>query len=104
MTDQLGGTLILARCTLNRHLHEAGLLGVSIRPYRQFGLVATAAFIRNFMAIKRHIRADEVAELTAYIAGPHGAMIRARCTPSTAAWASEEISGEARLKRDGRAG
>jgi cyclic-di-GMP-binding biofilm dispersal mediator protein len=34
-----------------------------------------AEFMRSFMAIKRHIRADEVAELTAYIAGPHGAMM-----------------------------
>jgi cyclic-di-GMP-binding biofilm dispersal mediator protein len=34
-----------------------------------------AEFMRGFMAIKRHIHADEVAELTAYIAGPHGAMM-----------------------------
>jgi len=31
--------------------------------------------MHSFMAIKRHARADEIAELTAYIAGPHGAMI-----------------------------
>ena len=31
--------------------------------------------MRGFMAVKRYIRADEVAELTAYLAGPHGAMI-----------------------------
>src|SRR5690349_3223914 len=29
----------------------------------------------SFMAIKRHIGADEVAEFTAFLAGPHGAMI-----------------------------
>jgi hypothetical protein len=47
-----------------------------------------AEFIHSFMAIKRHIRADEIAELAAYIAGPHGGMMTgARCTPSTAAWA-----------------
>jgi len=34
-----------------------------------------AETLHGFMAIKRHLRADEVAELTAYIAGPHGAMI-----------------------------
>ena len=34
-----------------------------------------AATMHSFMAIKRHARADEIAELTAYIAGPHGAMI-----------------------------
>ena len=34
-----------------------------------------AATMHSFMAIKRHARADEVAELAAYIAGPHGAMI-----------------------------
>src|SRR5258705_4204632 len=34
-----------------------------------------AEFMHSFMAIKRHIRADEIAELTAYIAGPHGAMM-----------------------------
>ncbi len=34
-----------------------------------------ADFMHSFMAIKRHIRADEIAELTAFIAGPHGAMI-----------------------------
>ena len=31
--------------------------------------------MHGFMAIKRHVRSDEVAELTAYIAGPHGAMM-----------------------------
>ena len=31
--------------------------------------------MHGFMAIKRHIRSDEIAELTAYIAGPHGAMM-----------------------------
>jgi len=31
--------------------------------------------MHSFMAIKRHIRADEIAELTAFIAGPHGAMM-----------------------------
>ncbi|MBA4306766.1 MAG: oxidoreductase [Sphingopyxis sp.] len=34
-----------------------------------------AATMHSFMAIKRHVRADEVAELAAFIAGPHGAMI-----------------------------
>lgn len=34
-----------------------------------------AETMHSFMAIKRHIRADEIAELTAFIAGPHGAMI-----------------------------
>lgn len=34
-----------------------------------------AETMHSFMAIKRHARADEIAELTAYIAGPHGAMI-----------------------------
>jgi cyclic-di-GMP-binding biofilm dispersal mediator protein len=34
-----------------------------------------AEFMHSFMAIKRHIRPDEIAELTAYIAGPHGAMM-----------------------------
>ena len=34
-----------------------------------------ADFMHGFMAIKRHIHADEVAELTAFIAGPHGAMM-----------------------------
>lgn len=34
-----------------------------------------AETMHGFMAIKRHARADEIAELTAYIAGPHGAMI-----------------------------
>lgn len=34
-----------------------------------------AATMHGFMAIKRHIRTDEIAELTAYVAGPHGAMI-----------------------------
>lgn len=34
-----------------------------------------AETMHSFMAIKRHVRADEIAELTAFIAGPHGAMI-----------------------------
>ncbi|PWC40918.1 SDR family oxidoreductase [Azospirillum sp. TSO35-2] len=34
-----------------------------------------AAFMHSHMAIKRHAHADEVAELTAFVAGPHGAMI-----------------------------
>lgn len=34
-----------------------------------------ASTMHGFMAIKRHARADEVAELAAYLAGPHGAMI-----------------------------
>jgi cyclic-di-GMP-binding biofilm dispersal mediator protein len=34
-----------------------------------------ADFMHSFMAIKRHVHADEVAELTAFIAGPHGAMM-----------------------------
>jgi len=34
-----------------------------------------AATMHGFMAIKRHARAEEIAELAAYIAGPHGAMI-----------------------------
>ena len=34
-----------------------------------------ADYMHSFMAIKRHIHADEVAELTAFIAGPHGAMM-----------------------------
>ncbi|BAI75958.1 NAD(P)-binding glucose/ribitol dehydrogenase (plasmid) [Azospirillum sp. B510] len=34
-----------------------------------------AATMHGFMAIKRHVHADEVAELTAYVAGPHAAMI-----------------------------
>jgi cyclic-di-GMP-binding biofilm dispersal mediator protein len=34
-----------------------------------------AGLMHSFMAVKRHIHADEVAELTAYLAGPHGAMI-----------------------------
>jgi len=31
--------------------------------------------MHGFMAIKRHVRSDEVAELAAYLAGPHGAMM-----------------------------
>jgi len=31
--------------------------------------------MHSFMAIKRHIRGDEIAELTAYLAGPHAAMM-----------------------------
>jgi cyclic-di-GMP-binding biofilm dispersal mediator protein len=34
-----------------------------------------AEFMHSFMAIKRHIRTDEIAELAAYIAGPHDAMM-----------------------------
>jgi cyclic-di-GMP-binding biofilm dispersal mediator protein len=34
-----------------------------------------ADLMHGFMAIKRHIRPDEIAELTAFLAGPHGAMI-----------------------------
>jgi cyclic-di-GMP-binding biofilm dispersal mediator protein len=34
-----------------------------------------AATMHSFMAIKRHARPSEIAELTAYLAGPHGAMI-----------------------------
>lgn len=34
-----------------------------------------ADFMHSFMAIKRHIRADEIAEYTAFLAGPHGAMV-----------------------------
>ncbi len=34
-----------------------------------------AGLMHSFMAIKRHARGDEVAELTAFLAGPHGAMI-----------------------------
>lgn len=34
-----------------------------------------AETMHGFMAIKRHVRPDEVAEFAAYMAGPHGAMI-----------------------------
>jgi cyclic-di-GMP-binding biofilm dispersal mediator protein len=34
-----------------------------------------AATMHSFMAIKRHARGDEIAELAAFLAGPHGAMI-----------------------------
>lgn len=34
-----------------------------------------AATMHSFMAIKRHAKADEIAELTAFVAGPHGSMI-----------------------------
>ncbi|TWT13014.1 SDR family oxidoreductase [Reyranella sp. CPCC 100927] len=34
-----------------------------------------AGLMHSFMAIKRHARGGEVAELTAFLAGPHGAMI-----------------------------
>jgi len=34
-----------------------------------------AETMHSFMAIKRHAHADEIAELAAYMAGPHGAMI-----------------------------
>lgn len=34
-----------------------------------------AATMHSFMAIKRHAHTSEIAELTAFLAGPHGAMI-----------------------------
>jgi cyclic-di-GMP-binding biofilm dispersal mediator protein len=34
-----------------------------------------AEMMHGFMAIKRHVRASEIAELAAFLAGPHGAMI-----------------------------
>jgi cyclic-di-GMP-binding biofilm dispersal mediator protein len=34
-----------------------------------------AELMHSYMAIKRHAHASEIAELTAFIAGPHGAMI-----------------------------
>ena len=34
-----------------------------------------AATMHSFMAIRRHARGEEIAELAAYLAGPHGAMI-----------------------------
>jgi cyclic-di-GMP-binding biofilm dispersal mediator protein len=34
-----------------------------------------AETMHGFMAIKRHIRGEEIAQLAAYIAGPHGAMM-----------------------------
>ncbi len=34
-----------------------------------------ATTMHSFMAIKRHARGEEIAELAAYLAGPHGAMI-----------------------------
>lgn len=34
-----------------------------------------ASTMHGFMAIKRHARAGEIAELAAFVAGPHGAMI-----------------------------
>jgi cyclic-di-GMP-binding biofilm dispersal mediator protein len=34
-----------------------------------------ASTMHSFMAIKRHARGDEIAELAAFLAGPHGAMI-----------------------------
>ena len=34
-----------------------------------------AEFMHSFMAIKRHAHAAEIAELAAFLAGPHGAMI-----------------------------
>jgi cyclic-di-GMP-binding biofilm dispersal mediator protein len=34
-----------------------------------------ADFMHSFMAIKRHIGADEIVEFTAFLAGPRGAMI-----------------------------
>ena len=35
-----------------------------------------AKAMHSFMAIKRHARPEEIAELVAYVAGPHAAMIR----------------------------
>ena len=34
-----------------------------------------ADYMHSFMAIKRHVHADEIAEFTAFIASPHGAMM-----------------------------
>lgn len=34
-----------------------------------------AELMHSFMAIKRHVKTSEVAELVAFVAGPHGAMI-----------------------------
>jgi cyclic-di-GMP-binding biofilm dispersal mediator protein len=34
-----------------------------------------AELMHSFMAIKRHIRGDEIAEFAAYLAGPHAAMM-----------------------------
>lgn len=34
-----------------------------------------SSLMHSFMAIKRHVRSDEIAELVAYLAGPKGAMI-----------------------------
>jgi cyclic-di-GMP-binding biofilm dispersal mediator protein len=34
-----------------------------------------AELMHSFMAIKRHIRSDEIAEFAAYLAGPHAAMM-----------------------------
>ena len=34
-----------------------------------------ADLMHSFMAVKRHVSSDEVAEITAFLAGPHGAMI-----------------------------
>lgn len=34
-----------------------------------------APMMHGFMAIKRHVKADEIAELAAYLAGPHAGMI-----------------------------
>jgi cyclic-di-GMP-binding biofilm dispersal mediator protein len=34
-----------------------------------------AEFMHSFMTIKRHIHTSEIAELTAFIEGPHGAMM-----------------------------
>lgn len=34
-----------------------------------------APMMHGFMAIKRHVKADEIAELVAYLAGPHAGMI-----------------------------
>ena len=48
-----------------------------------------AEFMHSFMAIKRHIRTDEIAELAAYIAGPHDAMMTGAMHTIDAAWAPE---------------
>jgi len=34
-----------------------------------------ADYMHSLMAIKRHVHADEIAELAAFVAGPHGAMM-----------------------------
>ncbi len=65
---------------LSRDLGDRGITVNSIQP----GPVDSdmnpsdgpmASMLHGFMAIKRHARTDEVAELAAFLAGPHGAMI-----------------------------